>query len=56
MQIQIILAVLLAIPVILLPVVFFWYLQIAGLRAAVKDAREKATVNEEGTTVEVQVK
>lgn len=48
MEWQVILAVVLAVPIILFPVAFVWYLNIGGIMAAVKEARErKATIKEE---------
>ena len=41
MEWQIILALVIAIPIILFPVMFVWYLNIGGAVAAVKAAREK---------------
>lgn len=48
MEWQIIVALVVAIPVILLPVAFIWYLNIGGAVAAVREAREakaKITAN-----------
>lgn len=39
MQWEFVIALILAIPVILFPVVFIWYLNIGGLQAALKRAR-----------------
>jgi hypothetical protein len=48
MEWQLILALVLAIPVILFPAAYVWYLNIGGLRAAVREARKKrAAVAEE---------
>ncbi|MFC2058931.1 hypothetical protein ACFLTS_04730 [Chloroflexota bacterium] len=41
MEWQVILALVLAIPVVLFPVAFVWYLNIGGLYGAIKEAREK---------------
>ena len=41
MEWQIILALVLAVPIILLPVVFVWYLNFRVLQRAVQEAREK---------------
>ena len=41
MEGQIILALAIATPIILLPVAFIWYLNIGGVYKAVKGAREK---------------
>ena len=48
MEWQFILALVLAIPVILFPAAYVWYLNIGGLRAAVREMRKKrAMVAEE---------
>lgn len=41
MEWHVIVALVLAIPVILVPVTFVWYLNIGGIRAARKEAHEK---------------
>ena len=41
MEWHVIVALVLAIPVILVPVAFVWYLNIGGIRAARKEAHEK---------------
>jgi hypothetical protein len=41
MEWQIILALVIAIPVILFPVAFIWFINIGGIWAAIKQAREK---------------
>ncbi len=41
MEWQIIVAIAVAIPVILLPVVFVWFLNIGGIYAAIKEARAR---------------
>ncbi len=41
MEWQIIVALVLVIPIILIPVVFVWYLNIGGIYAAIKEARER---------------
>jgi hypothetical protein len=40
------LALLVAIPVILFPVAFVWYLQIGGIREALKEAQERKAARE----------
>ena len=42
MEWPVILALLLAIPIILFPVAFIWYLNVGGLYAAIKEGRLKA--------------
>ena len=41
MEWQIILALVLAIPIILFPAAFVWYLNVGGIYAAIKEARER---------------
>jgi len=47
MEGQMILALVLAIPVILFPAVFVWYLNIGGIFTAIKEARKSAAHEEE---------
>lgn len=56
MEGQMILALALAIPVILFPVAFVWYLNIGGIFTAVKEARERRAVREKGAGVEIKAK
>jgi len=44
MEWQLILALVLAIPVILFPAAYVWYLNIGGVRAAVREARKRAAL------------
>ncbi|HJX12978.1 MAG TPA: hypothetical protein VJ377_05555 [Dehalococcoidales bacterium] len=53
---QIIVALVLAIPVILFPVALVWYLNIGGIYAAVKQARARRAVREKGKKVAVEAK
>jgi len=46
MEWQIIVALIVAIPIILFPVAFVWYLNIGGIYAAIKKARERRTIRE----------
>jgi len=43
MTVATIIALVLAVPVILFPAVFVWYINIGGMLAAVKEARERQT-------------
>jgi hypothetical protein len=55
MEWQIIIALIVAIPVILFPVAFVWYLNLGGIYAAMKEARARraaARKNAEKVTVE----
>jgi len=47
MEWQIILALVLATPIILLPVAFIWYLNIGGIVAAAREARERKAATKE---------
>jgi hypothetical protein len=51
-----IVALALAIPVILFPAAFVWYLNIGGIYAAVKEAREKRLAREKGAKAMVEAK
>jgi len=46
MQWEFIVALVIAIPIILFPAAFVWYLNIGGIIAAIKDARERRTARE----------
>ena len=56
MEWQMILALVLAIPIILFPAAFVWYLNIGGIYAAIKEARERRAVREKGVKVKVKAK
>ncbi len=43
MEWQIVVALIIAVPVILFPVAFVWYLNLGGIYAAIKDARARRT-------------
>ena len=47
MQWEFIVALVIAIPLVLFPAAFVWYLNIGGIYAAIKEAREKRAVREE---------
>lgn len=52
MQWQLILALAVIVPIILIPVVFVWYLNLSGIYAAIRErraARERNTVETEAT-------
>ncbi len=48
MQWEFIVALVVAVPIILFPVAFLWYLNIGGIYAAVKQVREKRAARREG--------
>ena len=47
MEWQFIVALVLAVPIILFPVAFVWYLNIGGIYAAIREARQRKAVREE---------
>ena len=53
MQMELIVALVLVLPIILLMAVFVWYLNIGGLSTAVKNSRRKNTVTVETADVEL---
>ncbi len=48
MEWQIVVALVIAIPIILFPVAFVWFLNVGGLSAAAREAREKRVARENG--------
>ena len=46
MQWEFIVALVLAIPIILFPAAFVWYLNIGGIRAAIKEAKARRTARQ----------
>ena len=48
MQWELIIALVVAIPIILFPAAFVWYLNIGGIYAAIKEAREKRVTRKTG--------
>lgn len=55
MEWQIIVALVVAIPIILFPVAFVWYLNIGGLYAAIKEARARKVAREKGKQVKAEI-
>jgi hypothetical protein len=53
---QIIVALVIAVPVILFPVAFVWYLNIGGILAAIKEARARRATREKNNRVTVDAK
>lgn len=53
---QIIVALVVAIPIILFPVAFVWYINIGGIYTAIKEARARRAAREKGkqTTTEAE--
>ena len=56
MEWQVILALVLAIPIVLVPVAFVWYLNIGGVYAAIKEARERRVTREKGIRAVAETK
>jgi len=56
MEWQIVVALVIAVPVILFPAALVWYLQLGGIYAAVKEARAKKVAQEKGARVKVYAK
>ena len=56
MEWQIIVALVIVIPVVLIPVLFVWYLNIGGIYAAFKEARARRAVSEKKGKVEAEAK
>ncbi len=56
MEWQIIVALVIAIPIILFPVAFVWYLNIGGIYAAIKEARARRVAREKGKKVPAEAK
>jgi len=58
MEWQVILALILVVPVILIPVALIWYINIGGIYLVIKEARERRAVREKkpGTVKEVTTK
>ena len=56
MEWQIILALVLVIPIVLIPVAFVWYLNIGGVYAAIKEARARRVAQEKGIRAVIEHK
>ena len=56
MEWQLILAMVIAIPIILFPAAFVWYLNFGGIYAAIKEARARRTARENGIKAAAKVK
>ena len=49
MQWELILALVIAIPIILFPAAYIWYLNVGGIHAAIKEARARRVIRERET-------
>ena len=56
MQWELIVALVIAIPVILFPAAFVWYLNVGGIYAAIKEARARQVTREEGARAATKAK
>jgi hypothetical protein len=56
MEWQIVVAIAVAVPVILFPAAFVWYLNLGGIVAAVKEARARKAVRAKEAAVKVTAK
>ncbi len=56
MEWQIVVALAVAVPVILFPAAFVWYLNLGGIYAAIKEARAKRVAQEKGARVKVEAR
>ncbi len=56
MQWELVIALVIAIPIILFPAAYVWYLNIGGIYAAIKDARAKRVAQEKGAGEAAKVK
>ena len=56
MQWEFILALVIAIPIILFPAAFVWYLNVGGIFAAIKEARARRTAREKVAHAVTKVK
>jgi len=56
MEWQVVVALVVAIPIILFPVAFVWYLNIGGIFTAIKEARTRRVAVKKGVKEEVDAK
>ena len=56
MEWQFILALVIAVPIILFPAAFVWFLNVGGVYAAIKETRAKRAAHEKGTNATVVAK
>ena len=56
MEWQIVVALVIAIPIILLPMAFVWFLNIGGIYASVREARARRVAHAKGTKVALEAK
>ena len=56
MQWEIVVALVVAIPIILFPVAFVWYLNVGGIYTAIKEARARRVARQKGVGETAKVK
>ena len=56
MQWELVIALVIAVPVILFPAALVWYINIGGIYAHIKEARERRAVREKGKQAVVEAK
>jgi len=56
MQWEVIVALVIAIPIILFPAAFVWYLNVGGIYAAIKEARARRAAREKGVKATAKIK
>jgi hypothetical protein len=56
MEWQFIVALVIAIPIILFPAAFVWYLNIGGIYAAIKESRVRRVIRKKGVKVTTKAK
>jgi len=56
MEWQIVIALIVAVPVILFPAAFVWYLNLGGIYTAIKEARAKKVAREKDKKIKVATK
>ena len=56
MQWELVVILAIAIPVVLFPAAYIWYINIGGIYAAIKDAREKRAARKKGVRETVEAR
>jgi hypothetical protein len=56
MQWELVAALVIAIPIVLFPIAYIWYLNLGGIVAAIKEAREARVVRKKGARAAVKAK
>ena len=56
MQWELVIALVIAIPIILFPAAFVWYLNIGGIYSAIKEARARRVAQKKGAAAAAKVK